>query len=64
MSALSEQEIIDIEAQIKSKGDFIRQLKADGVDKPTLAPHVEELLALPCSGTVPDTTPQSSSAVL
>ena len=46
MSALSEQEITDIEAQIKSKGDFIRQLKADGVDKVTLAPHVEELLAL------------------
>lgn len=46
MSALSEQEITDIEAQIKSKGDFIRQLKADGVDKLTLAPHVEELLSL------------------
>lgn len=36
----------DIEEQIKIKGDQIRQLKSDGVDKETLAPYVAELLAL------------------
>lgn len=36
----------DIESKIKAKGDEIRQLKADGVDKKDLAPHVEELLSL------------------
>jgi hypothetical protein len=36
----------DIEEQIKIKGDQIRQLKSDGVDKETLAPHIAELLAL------------------
>jgi hypothetical protein len=36
----------DIEEQIKIKGDQIRQLKSDGVDKETLAPYIAELLAL------------------
>lgn len=36
----------DIEEKIKAKGDEIRRMKADGVDKVVLAPHVEELLAL------------------
>ena len=36
----------DLEQKIKAKGDEIRQLKADGIDKAALAPHVEELLAL------------------
>lgn len=36
----------DIEDQIKLKGDQIRQLKSDGVDKETLAPYVADLLAL------------------
>lgn len=43
---LSDEQIKDIEAQIKSKGDEIRQLKADGIDKESLAPHVAELIAL------------------
>lgn len=36
----------ELERKIKFKGDEIRQLKEDGVDKTALAPHVEELLAL------------------
>ncbi|CAB9527712.1 Lysine--tRNA ligase [Seminavis robusta] len=36
----------DLEEKIKIKGDEIRQLKADGVEKQALAPHIEELLAL------------------
>ena len=36
----------DLNVKIKAKGDEIRQLKADGVDKATLAPHVQELQAL------------------
>jgi len=36
----------EIEALIEAKGNEIRQLKADGVDKASLAPHVQELLAL------------------
>jgi len=35
-----------IETRIAAKGDQIRQLKADGISKEDLAPHVEELLAL------------------
>ncbi|KAL3908919.1 MAG: hypothetical protein SGILL_008297 [Bacillariaceae sp.] len=36
----------DLNQKITAKGDEIRQLKADGIDKQDLAPHVEELLAL------------------
>ena len=36
----------DLNLKIKAKGDEIRQLKADGVDKATLAPYVQELQAL------------------
>lgn len=46
MSTLSQEQISEIEAQIKVKGDEIRKLKADGVDKTTLAPHITELMAL------------------
>ena len=35
-----------LEAQIKAKGDEIRALKEDGADKATVAPLVQELLAL------------------
>ena len=38
--------IDELNEKIKVKGDEIRQLKADGIDKKDLAPHVEELLAL------------------
>ncbi|MGK3741532.1 MAG: hypothetical protein ACI8RD_010458 [Bacillariaceae sp.] len=37
---------IEINEQIKAKGDEIRQLKADGIDKEALAPHIGELKAL------------------
>jgi hypothetical protein len=39
-------ELDDLQQEIKLKGDEIRQLKADGVDKQSLAPHIEELVAL------------------
>lgn len=39
-------DIGDIEKRIQAKGDEIRKLKSDGIDKAALAPHVEELLAL------------------
>ena len=35
-----------MEAQIATKGDEIRKLKENGIEKPELAPHIEELLAL------------------
>lgn len=46
MSTLSQEQISEIEAQIKAKGDEIRKLKADGVDKATLVPYISELTAL------------------
>ncbi|KAG7362820.1 lysyl-tRNA synthetase [Nitzschia inconspicua] len=54
----------ELNQKIKDKGDEIRQLKADGVvDKDSLAPHVEELLALkaqlPPEETTKATTPTS-----
>ena len=39
-------EIASVEAQIATKGDEIRTLKENGIEKPELAPHIEELLAL------------------
>lgn len=43
---LSDEQIKDIESQIKAKGDEIRKLKEDGIDKESLAIHVAELVAL------------------
>lgn len=42
----TEVNVAEIEAQIKAKGDEIRKLKEDGIDKESLAPHIAELLAL------------------
>mmetsp|Transcript_16465 Transcript_16465/g.34592 ORF Transcript_16465/g.34592 Transcript_16465/m.34592 type:complete len:681 (-) Transcript_16465:78-2120(-) len=39
-------EIASLEEQIATKGNQIRALKEDGISKPELAPHVEELLSL------------------
>jgi hypothetical protein len=36
----------EINEKIKLKGDEIRQLKTDGIDKAGLAPHIEELKSL------------------
>eukprot|EP00934_Nitzschia_sp_Nitz4_P009163 Nitzschia sp. Nitz4//scaffold2_size372955//320983//323013//NITZ4_000466-RA/size372955-augustus-gene-0.695-mRNA-1//1//CDS//3329546907//9153//frame0 len=36
----------ELAAKIKAKGDEIRGYKADGMDKATLAPHIQELLHL------------------
>lgn len=43
---LTEEAKAELEEKIKAKGDEIRQLKEDGIDKEALKPHVEELLAL------------------
>ncbi|CAB9504920.1 Proline--tRNA ligase [Seminavis robusta] len=43
---LSETEKVELEEQIKAKGDEIRALKADGAEKSAVAPLVQELLAL------------------
>ena len=43
---LTEEQKSDLESKIKETGDKIRALKDDGADKATIAPMVEELLAL------------------
>jgi hypothetical protein len=45
-SSSSPAELEQLKENIKLKGEEIRQLKADGVDKASLAPRVQELLAL------------------
>lgn len=40
------EEASSVEAQIATKGDEIRSLKENGISKPELGPHIEELLAL------------------
>eukprot|EP00746_Dinoflagellata_sp_MGD_P069189 gnl/MRDRNA2_/MRDRNA2_28365_c0_seq1.p1 gnl/MRDRNA2_/MRDRNA2_28365_c0~~gnl/MRDRNA2_/MRDRNA2_28365_c0_seq1.p1 ORF type:complete len:714 (-),score=147.54 gnl/MRDRNA2_/MRDRNA2_28365_c0_seq1:33-2123(-) len=40
------QDVAELEQKVKAKGDEIRQLKADGISKEDLAPHVAELKAL------------------
>lgn len=45
-TAASSVDLEEVERQIKAKGDEIRQLKADNIDKESLAPHIAELLAL------------------
>lgn len=39
-------DIEEVERKIKIKGDEIRQLKEDGIEKAELSSHIEELLAL------------------
>jgi hypothetical protein len=39
-------DVDDLNAKIAAKGEEIRQLKVDGIEKAALGPHVEELLAL------------------
>jgi len=43
---MTDSQLSELEANIKAQGDTIRQLKADGVDKATLAPYIETLVAL------------------
>jgi hypothetical protein len=45
-SSSTESDISQLQAQIQSKGDEIRQMKANGADKDALAPHIAELKAL------------------
>lgn len=45
-TGLSNDEKVELEAKIKAKGDEIRALKENGAGKTTVAPLVEELLAL------------------
>lgn len=47
----------ELNAKIQAKGDEIRQLKADGIEKPGLAPHIEELLALKAQLPVDENAP-------
>jgi len=43
---LSPDQVADIELKIQNKGDEIRKLKEDGIEKADLAPYIQELLAL------------------
>lgn len=43
---LTEEQKVEIEGKIKDKGDEIRALKEEGAEKDTVAPLVQELLAL------------------
>lgn len=43
---LTSEQRTELESKIKAKGDEIRSLKADGISKSDLAPHVDELKAL------------------
>lgn len=45
-STTSSSDIDELKLKIQTKGDEIRQLKADGIEKDKLAPHVAELIAL------------------
>lgn len=45
-STRSPTELDELNERIKIKGDEIRKLKSDGIDKAALAPHIEELMAL------------------
>ena len=46
MSSTASSDLQEIEGKVKEKGEEIRQLKADGISKEDLAPHIAELLAL------------------
>jgi hypothetical protein len=45
-SSSSSVNLDEINEKVKLKGDEIRQLKSDGIDKAGLAPHIEELKSL------------------
>ncbi len=51
MSTEAGESMTDIEAQIQAKGEEIRKLKVDGIEKDALAPHIEELVALKTKNT-------------
>lgn len=64
-STLNDEEIKDIESQIKTKGDEIRQMKADGIDKVNLAPHIAELVALKAKIAPPEeVAPEAAAAAV
>lgn len=46
VSCSASEDVAEIERKVKEKGDQIRQLKADGISKEDLAPHVAELKKL------------------
>jgi len=46
LMSITAADLQDIEQKVKEKGDQIRSLKADGISKEVLAPHIAELLAL------------------
>ncbi|KAL7534592.1 hypothetical protein ACHAXR_005975 [Thalassiosira sp. AJA248-18] len=45
-SSEGDNDVSSVEAQIAAKGNEIRSLKDNGITKPELTPHIEELLAL------------------
>jgi len=59
-STLTEEQKTALEAQIKSKGDEIRKLKEEGIEKSDLKPHIDELLALKAQLEPPKEKPKKS----
>jgi hypothetical protein len=57
MSTVDNNNLDEINEKLKLKGDEIRQLKADGIDKAGLAPHIEELKALKSQLPVDESAP-------
>mmetsp|Transcript_27621 Transcript_27621/g.41802 ORF Transcript_27621/g.41802 Transcript_27621/m.41802 type:complete len:634 (+) Transcript_27621:309-2210(+) len=60
MSTTSES-VREMERQVKEKGDQIRQLKAGGISKADLAPHIVELKALKAKLTGESEAPKKTS---
>jgi hypothetical protein len=61
-TASSPIELEQLKEKIQLKGDEIRQLKADGLDKAALTPYVEELLALKAQLPAQDKPPPAPKA--
>ena len=60
-STLSGNQIDELNAKIKIKGEEIRGLKAAGVGKPELAPHIDELMALKAQLPALDEAPKKAA---
>ena len=61
-STLSGSETEELNARIKAKGDEIRDLKAAGIGKAEIAPHIDELLALKAQVPAPATEVKPKTA--
>ena len=58
ISSEASEALKELKEKISAKGDEIRDLKAGGIDKEALAPHIEELLALKAQ--LPDDDPSAT----